>query len=305
MTHHIVHIKASPKQLSKLRNGHKVRINPAMEGEGVNLIIHPQTYSIVSRSFGRGKGVQVQLSPEEISVNRDHSGTLQGTGIFGKKFDDWVDKTFGSKTKDAVYNAADELKPAIKRGIARAVEYAPEAGATALSALATASGNPELIPLAAAFGHQAGRYAGERAGRFAEDYLDHPGKYQRESNAGGPRNPVAPTLQGQAQHNEELTKMNQELGTQYGALSRAGMHNAKAHRHRAQMEADTVEHQLFGGGLHRRREVASVGKMASMVGSQTHLPPALMSQPFSANFQFQHFLPPAYQKFSKGGGLYA
>jgi hypothetical protein len=34
-----------------------------------------------------------------------------------------------------------------------------------------------------------------------------------------------------------------------------------------------------------------------------YMNPALESQPLGANFQFQHFLPPAYQKFN-GAGLY-
>jgi hypothetical protein len=69
---------------------------------------------------------------------------------------------------------------------------------------------------------------------------------------------------------------------------------------------DEKPHLQFGEGLrHHKREVSSIGVGSNFVSHQTHLPPALISQPFSANFQFQHFLPPAYQKFSKGGGLYA
>ena len=60
--------------------------------------------------------------------------------------------------------------------------------------------------------------------------------------------------------------------------------------------------QMNGFGLHKSR--GEIGIHSSFVTSQSHLPPALLSQPFSANFQFQHTLPPAYQKFSKGG-LYA
>jgi hypothetical protein len=53
-------------------------------------------------------------------------------------------------------------------------------------------------------------------------------------------------------------------------------------------------------GLHRKSkgEIGSMGRF--VVGQVEHLPQALLSQPFSANFQFQHTLPPAYQKFSKG-----
>ena len=73
-----VRIRASPKQLSKLRNGHKVSIKPAMEGEGLVLVIDPSQYNAISRTFSRGKGKVVQLSPEEIMANRE----IGGEGIF-------------------------------------------------------------------------------------------------------------------------------------------------------------------------------------------------------------------------------
>jgi hypothetical protein len=73
-----VRIKASPKQLSKLRNGHKVSVKPAMEGEGLVLVIDPSQYNQISKTFSRGKGKMVQLSPEEIMANRD----IGGEGIF-------------------------------------------------------------------------------------------------------------------------------------------------------------------------------------------------------------------------------
>jgi hypothetical protein len=49
------------------------------------------------------------------------------------------------------------------------------------------------------------------------------------------------------------------------------------------------------------RTGGAVGLNGGMVRS---LPPALQSQPFSANFQFSSTLPPSYQKFSRGAGLY-
>ena len=73
-----VRIRASPKQLSKLRNGHKVSIKPAMEGEGLVLVIDPSQYNQISKTFSRGKGKVVQLSPEEIMANRE----IGGEGIF-------------------------------------------------------------------------------------------------------------------------------------------------------------------------------------------------------------------------------
>ena len=73
-----VRIQASPKQLSRLRNGHKVSVKPAMKGEGVNLIIDPSQYRELTRTFAKGKGKIVQLSPEEIMANRE----IGGEGIF-------------------------------------------------------------------------------------------------------------------------------------------------------------------------------------------------------------------------------
>lgn len=323
MEHQIVHIKASPKQLSKLRNGHKVRISPAIEGTGCNLLIHPHRYSIVSRTFNKGKGMEIQLSPEEIMINQQSAPHLEGKGIFGKKFDRFVEKTIGKKAKDVVYKGADMLKAPIKKGIDTIAGYAPEIGASALSGLALASGNPELIPVAGMVGNKLGSLVGKKGSTIAKDYLDHPSNYQKgfTSNVGGTRNPIAPsTLAGQVQQNELFNNMNQELGTNFGKLAKANMLNALAHMDRSKMTTAQIalDHKLsdegaFGTGLYaggslrgrRMREVSSIGGGGRFVASQSHLPPALMSQPFSANFQFQHFLPPAYQKFSKGGGLYA
>jgi hypothetical protein len=322
---HIVHIKASKKQLSKLRNGHKVRISPAMEGQGFNLIIDPGRFNTVSKTFNKGKGTTIQLTPAEITANQEQAPNMQGSGIFGRKFDDFVRDTIGSKAKDVIYNAADTLKPAIKQGIDRLAERAPEATAAALATLATASGNPELAPMAATFGHRLGKHIASKSD-IAKDYFDNPEKYQKSvkravsSNAGGPRNRIAPaTLQGQAKQNEFFNAINKELGTHYGNLAKATMDNAVAHMERSGVETDRVKQNVLpffeqqgqglylsnsgGRGLHRKKERSSIGRGSSMVASQAHLPPALVSQPFSANFQFQHTLPPAYARFSKGGGL--
>jgi hypothetical protein len=320
---HIVHIKASKKQLAKLRNGHKVRVSPAIQGEGVNLIIDPARFNTVSKTFNKGKGTTIQLTQAELTANKEQAPQMQGSGIFGTKFDDFVRDKLGTKAKDVIYNAADKLKPAVKMGIDRLAERAPEATAAALASLATASGNPQFAPMAATVGYQLGKKIASQSD-VAKDYFDSPGKYQKAakkfvSNAGGPRDAIAPaTLQGQAKQNELFNSLNKELGTQYGNLARATLNNAIAHMERsgvaAKQKQDEEDIQYRGQGLylsnssgrglhHRKREKASIGCGASMVASQSHLPPALISQPFSANFQFQHTLPPAFARYSKGGGL--
>jgi len=66
---------------------------------------------------------------------------------------------------------------------------------------------------------------------------------------------------------------------------------------------------LYGGSIqHARRhrprmEKGSVGIQGNLLGHAE--PPALDSQAYSANFQFGHTLPPAFQKFAKSGsGLF-
>jgi hypothetical protein len=55
-------------------------------------------------------------------------------------------------------------------------------------------------------------------------------------------------------------------------------------------------------GRHRR-EMGSIGIQGNLLGAAE--PAALRSQAYSANFQFGHTLPPAYQKFAhSGSGLY-
>jgi hypothetical protein len=54
------------------------------------------------------------------------------------------------------------------------------------------------------------------------------------------------------------------------------------------------------GGRLGRREHGSIGRGAGMIH---FLPPALISQPLSANFQMSHFLPVQYQKYNDGPGM--
>jgi hypothetical protein len=53
---------------------------------------------------------------------------------------------------------------------------------------------------------------------------------------------------------------------------------------------------IKGGSVMERGTVGLNGGML-----HTFVPPALISQPFSANFQMQHFLPPQYQHYEQGG----
>jgi len=245
-------VKVSPKQMSKLRNGHKVRVKPPeVEGEGCYIVLHPENYDIVSRTFSKNKGAEITLSPEEIQANKrislspeQHQAILKkhkvGQGIFGKKFDRLVGKVIGKTAQRKLYKTAEKALPLVKAGLSSA--------GTALGVA-----QPELIPIIAGLSP------------LVSDYLTSPSKYQRKIST--------PAIQ------QDLTNN----------LS-------------AELDRLLAMKNLSGKGLYAGSTGGAIGLNGGFV---SHIHPALQSQPFSANFQFQHTLPPAYQKFSKGSGLYA
>jgi len=135
---------------------------------------------------------------------------------------------------------------------------------------------------------------------------------------------MTPSQYGGALDNDILEKINEYTGQHLGHLARSSVVQAGARMLRGNMEGAftrglhnapmlgyglTAEPSMGGygimaepsGGRMRRREVASVGMGGNLLG----MPPALMSQPYSANFQFGSRLPPAYQhQINSGYGLY-
>lgn len=296
---HVISISASPGQLSKLRRGHNVRIK---KGEGFNLVVHPERYNIVARAFRSNKGVQLALTPEEQQMNKSYSQSpetaqemrdaseemgaepvMTGSGIFGKYGDKAMKK---AGVRNIAYKLGDYAKPMAKSGISSALT----AGGAALGVV-----QPELLPFIAP-GVMAGSY-------LASDFLDHPSRYQGKS--GSRHSNAARSMAQQAVHNELNDQLNAQLGTNYGYMGRAGLENAinnMAAAEMAQTSIDSRRHR-HGHGIHRhQRDITGRGGGMIGYGSVYH-PPALASQPFAANFQFQHFLPVQYQHFNSGAGL--
>lgn len=102
--------KLSPAVMSRIRNGHKVRL---MEGEGTQLVVHRDQFDAIAKSFLKKKGIQIALSPSEIEANR----SVEGEGIFGKKADK-VMKKLG--VKKVAYAVGNVVKPLVQEGIAAA-----------------------------------------------------------------------------------------------------------------------------------------------------------------------------------------
>lgn len=313
-----VKVQISPKQMSKLRNGHKVRIKkPDMSGSGINLIVSPENFSLVNKAFTRNKGSEIILSPQEILANREQAPMMEGEGIFGRKFDKGVEATLGKTGKKKVYQyARDVLNPLAKAGITAGLT----ATATSLGAV-----QPELIPFLAP--------AVPTLSYMAYDYLDNPRDYQ--SNAGGPKSRQAKTLAGKYAEQQVLNQVNSQLGTNMGNLSRAGIGQALQDKASQQLTASALKTQealmnrlsmgmenistlspqeklllrgtpyesMIGSGLYAGKGLyagSSTRTGGAIVGNNggfvKKMPQALQSQPLSQNFQFRYTLPVAIQQ---------
>ena len=163
---HLISFDASPRQVSKLRNGHKVRIK---KGSGFNLVVSPTNYSLVSRAFKKNKGVELSLSPEELDENEamspeqheamaetvdeslfTHKPFAEGGSIFKK-----VKKAFHSKTAKKI---GRELRPLSRAMKATARDMAHEKIAEAHMAGAERYGSDpryaELMNIGADIAHR-------------------------------------------------------------------------------------------------------------------------------------------------------
>jgi hypothetical protein len=142
----VLKVSASPKQVSRLRNGHAVRIKEAIEGMGFNLLVDPAKFDSATRCFTKGTAYQIQLSPDEIMANKKavQEGTMEGEGIFaggklrlGKAFKK-VGSAFekaGQKTLSGLTTAEEAVRtnPIGSAVVKTAVPMLAQAGLTGLA----------------------------------------------------------------------------------------------------------------------------------------------------------------------------
>jgi len=100
------------------------------------------------------------------------------------------------------------------------------------------------------------------------------------------------------------------------ALRLASLADAQSNHKLAQMHNATVHGQITQPSIKRywnepneprsrgtgnmRPNLNMIRGRGSLLTQDNILPPALQSQPYGANFQFQFMLPPEYQKYSSG-----
>ena len=120
---HLISLAGSERQKSKLRNGHKVRIK---HGAGFNVIVNPSTYHLVSKAFNKNKGVQIQLTPEEIAMNKAPSPEMQAQ-IMGHNEHMILPNTHGALVKgsgigDWFKNVGNTIKSGWENTIQKPIE---------------------------------------------------------------------------------------------------------------------------------------------------------------------------------------
>lgn len=305
---HLISIDASPKQLSKLRNGHKVRIK---KGTGFNLIVSPSTYHRVSRTFTKSKGADIALSPEEIDANKMYSperhteiktemekagleAPMEGSGIF-RKAGRWLKKA-GKKLAG----------PVAAKLVEQGLKYA-------VPAVATAVFGPGAAPVAGVVGNVAAKEASKATEKAVSKQvgsgirhrvpksLAHAGIGTYEADKAlaklsdeqfGRRHHIAPY---ESYYDEPLGPRSRGTGAHRGRGLYAGGSGLYAGGSGLYASARARGRGLFAGGA--VAEEASIGRNGGFV---RQLPPALQSQPYSANFHFQFQLPPQYQQFEQG-----
>ena len=292
-----IDIAVSPVQLRKLRKGIKVRVKPPMEGCGFySLVVEPSRYDAMTRTFRKGMGKEIALSPAELDANM----AMEGEGIFGKKFDKFLSKV---GIKKEVYDLGDKIKEPVKKAIKKILSQAPNAGAAALAGLATAVGQPQLAGVAGV----AGRKLGEKAGKYLEKhsigYIDDPEAYQKDPSKFADISGIG-LKTAMKKESRDLKRM---------AVTKA-MAAARGAR------ADLGSPQFAGSGMYaggkglyagasRGRGIGEMGHTRSVTGMNGGMVamghPALQSQPMGANFHRQFQSPPEFQKFHIGNGLYA
>jgi len=231
---HTISIDASPSQIRKLRKGMKVRVK---KGTGFSIIVHPNTYNRVTRAFSRDKGLELELSQEELQHNEMHDPS-EGASMIPSPSEP-------SKLQEPPSRESEGkgLFSKVKRSVKDNVERA----------------------------------------HLSKSLNDH---LQKNYNYMG-RAGIDNAVQMAKQANMSKLGINARRALRGALDGDDSDDNEQAPRSRSYIKGGSViEHGtvgLNGGMLH------------------TFVPPALISQPFSANFQMQHFMPPQYQHYEQGG----
>ena len=306
--------RPSDRIISRMRNGHAVRM---MKGEGLDIMMKPAKIIKMAKKFMTGKGIQISLDPEELAENKG----MEGCGIFGKK----ADKAFKKAgIKKAVYAVGSVAKPFVQEGIkaaeAMAIAYgvpptiASKIGDTAAQyvddpeSLQGKKGLRELKKRGIELGQEGLDMA---TSEFGVDKIDLAGIVKKATPKKGA--PPAPSMRQQAQSFKQqgVTSLAEKLAARFAETSGQGLYAGRgiglgmfskirkeamdaAAPMRRSMTAPPMRMPTMGmgiglgmrTGLGRAARLAerSVMGRGALIGGE--ISPALMSQPYAANYQF-------------------
>ena len=330
--HMPIGIQASPLQLRKLVKGMKVRLK---QGTGFCLLVHPEKYHLMSRTFGKDKGIDVSLTEQELNANANAKAFeelpmgMSGGSIFGKKFDR------SHKGVMKVLNPIGQvLKPMAQEGLQMAGTMANAYGVPTQytdplvklgndymndpSSLQGKQGLRELknrgIDYAQMGADQLGSAYGVQAPNVRDSVKMVQGARQGKSSpsTSGLTTKGMTNMAGQYAKQHAYDYLNKELGTNAGYNLNSGLGQAELGSMAGQHIADQISrrfttppvdrfgHSGTGFGLmgRARREISSITGRGSVIPhSGPFGSPAMASQPYGANFQMQYFLPPQYQQY--------
>ena len=254
-------IQASPLQIRKLIKGQKVRLK---KGTGFCLLVHPEKYHLMSRTFGRDKGMDVSLTEQELKANANASAfeelPMSGSGIFGKQADKWMKK---HGVKKAAYEMGTALKPVahqlIDQGKAMAMAYGvPEQLIDPVAKLGKdyiddpeslqgKKGRRELknrgIDFLQSGADEMGKQYGVQAPRI-KDYEKHIQDYRHgksaPSSTSGLTTKGMKNMAGQYAKQQAFDYLNKELGTNTGYNLKAGLGRAEMGNMAGKLMADQI-----------------------------------------------------------------
>ena len=318
--------RPSDRIISRMRNGHAVRM---MKGEGLDIMMKPAKIIKMAKKFMTGKGIQISLDPEEVSANKD----IEGCGIFGKKFDKTLKK---AGIKKAVYAIGSAAKPLVQQGIQAAEQMAiaygvPPSIASKIGDTATQyvddpkslqgkKGLQELKKRGLSLGQELADMGTSEMGMDSIDVAD------MVKKATAKKDPNAPSMRQQAQSFKQqgVTSLAEKLAARFAESSGQGLYAGRGiglgmfSRIRkevraaaaapmrsitAPMRSMTVPPMGMGmsgygmrTGLGRAARLAerSIMGRGALIGGE--ISPALMSQPYGANYQFGVTLGPFINK---------
>ena len=256
-------IDVSQRQHSKLKHGEKVRVK---RGKGLCLIVNPGNYNLVNKAFRKNKGIEIQLTPEEIEENRSFSPE-----VHHDQMDEDLFEKDGMSGQGLFSHFGRKLK---------------NTGKTIFHGLSSANATAKKNPISRAVINTVAPMLAKELTTAGLTYIG-----------------VDPTMaKSLGNVSSSGTKAGLKAGG-YGLYAGAGLSSFDKLRNQNIGSFHAGQNDSLMGSKFRsnQRGINYISGRGSFINNNTpYSHPALSSQPFSQNFNMQYQLPPQYQKLHNG-----